>query len=45
MADEQLKQQIDEYVDAVWEDLINDMGRLVAIESVENLDEAKPGEP
>ncbi|MDY2788272.1 MAG: Sapep family Mn(2+)-dependent dipeptidase [Atopobium sp.] len=45
MADEQLKQEIAEYVDRVWEDVIVDIDKLVQIESVENMDEAKPGEP
>ena len=45
MADEQLKQEIAEYVDRVWEDVVVDIDKLVQIESVENMDEAKPGEP
>lgn len=45
MADEQLKQEIADYVDRVWEDVIVDIEKLVQIESVENLAEAAPGAP
>ncbi|MCI1664911.1 MAG: Sapep family Mn(2+)-dependent dipeptidase [Atopobiaceae bacterium] len=44
-ADDALKREIDDYVDRAWDDLVDDMDSLVSIESVENLDEAKPGEP
>ena len=45
MADEQLKQQVDAYVDEVWEDVVADIRSLVKIESVEDLDAAEPGKP
>lgn len=45
MSQESYKNDISQYVDDVWEDVISDLKDLVAIESVENLDEAKPGEP
>ena len=34
MADEQLKQDIANYVDEVWEDVVTNIDRLVRIESV-----------
>ena len=37
MADEQLMQEIDRYVDEVWEDYIQDVIDLVAIYSPEDL--------
>ncbi|MBQ9058537.1 MAG: Sapep family Mn(2+)-dependent dipeptidase [Atopobiaceae bacterium] len=40
-----LVQKAQEYVDEVWEDLVADIGRLVAIESVEDLGQAKPNAP
>lgn len=43
--DDELKKRVDAYVDEVWEDVIEDIRSLVKIESVENLDEAKPGMP
>lgn len=45
MADEQLKQQVDAYVDEVWEDVVEDIRSLVKIESVEDLGAAEPGKP
>ena len=45
MADEQLKQDIANYVDEVWEDVVTDIDRLVRIESVEDLEHAEPGSP
>lgn len=45
MADEKFRQEIDAYVDGVWEDYIADLGNLVAIESAENLAEAGEGHP
>ena len=40
MADEQLKQQVDQYVEGVWEDVVEDIRSLVKIESVEDLEAA-----
>ena len=45
MADELLKQQIDEYIDNVWEDLVADIATLVEVDSVEDLASARPGAP
>ena len=45
MADEQLKQQVDQYVEEVWEDVVEDIRSLVKIESVEDLEAAEPGKP
>lgn len=45
MADEKLKQEIEAYVDEVWEDVIADMDKLVAIESVQDLTQTGPGMP
>lgn len=45
MVDEQLRQQVDAYVDEVWEDVVEDIRTLVRIESVEDLDAAEPGKP
>ncbi len=40
MADEELKQNIHAFVESNWEDIVRDISRLVAIESVEDLDSA-----
>ena len=45
MADDQLKQEAHEYVEAVWEDVVADIASLVAIRSVEDMDHAEPGKP
>ena len=45
MADKQLKQQVDQYVEGVWEDVVEDIRSLVKIESVEDLEAAEPGKP
>ena len=45
MVDEQFKQQVDAYVDEVWEDVVADIARLVHHESVEDLAAAEPGKP
>ena len=45
MVDEQFKQQVDAYVDEVWEDVVADIARLVRHESVEDLSAAEPGKP
>ena len=45
MVDETFKQQVDAYVDEVWEDVVEDVRTLVRIESVEDLDAAEPGKP
>lgn len=45
MADEELKERVDAYVDEVWEDVVGDIRTLVQVESVEDLDHAEPGKP
>ena len=45
MADEQLMQEIEAYVDSVWEDVIADITTLVAVDSVEDLAGAREGAP
>ena len=45
MTDEELKSQVDAYVDEVWEDVVSDMGLLIQVESVEDKDHAAPGMP
>lgn len=45
MVDEQFKQQVDAYVDEVWEDVVADIDRLVRHDSVEDLSAAEPGKP
>ncbi len=45
MIDEQLKRDVDAYVDEVWEDVVKDMDRLVRHDSVEDLSAAEPGKP
>ncbi|OUO48511.1 peptidase M20 [Olsenella sp. An285] len=45
MVDEQFKQQVDAYVDEVWEDVVADIDRLVRHESVEDISAAEPGKP
>ena len=45
MVDEQFKQQVDAYVDEVWEDVVADIDRLVRHDSVEDLAAARPGMP
>ena len=45
MADEELKAEVDAYVDEVWEDAVKDIDYLVQVESVEDLDHAEPGKP
>ena len=45
MADENLKKEIVDFVDDQWENVVKDISRLVAIESVEDLASAKEGEP
>jgi len=45
MADGSLKDRAKEYVDEVWEDVVDDIRRLVRIRSVEDLDRAEPGMP
>lgn len=41
----QLKQDVESYVDEVWEDVVEDIRSLVKIESVEDLEHAEPGKP
>jgi succinyl-diaminopimelate desuccinylase len=43
--EDQLKADVDAYVEEVWEDVIKDINKLVQIRSVENLDHAAPGMP
>ena len=45
MVDEQFKQQVDAFVDEVWEDVVADIDRLVRHESVEDLSAAEHGKP
>ena len=45
MADEELKAEVDAYVDEVWEDVVRDIDYLVQVESVEDLEGAAPGSP
>ncbi len=45
MNEEQLKQDVDAYVDEIWEDAVEDIRTLVKIESVEDLEHAEPGKP
>ena len=45
MVDEQLKREVDAYVEEVWEDVVADMDRLVRHDSVEDLEHAEPGKP
>ncbi|WP_058270230.1 Sapep family Mn(2+)-dependent dipeptidase [Olsenella massiliensis] len=45
MADERLKQEVDEYVDEVWEDVVEDIRSLVRIRSVEDLSHATAADP
>ena len=48
MTDEQLNQlkaDVDAYVDEVWEDVVADIDRLVRHDSVEDLAAAEPGKP
>lgn len=45
MNEQQLKQDVDTFVDEVWEDVIEDIRTLVKIESVEDLEHAEPGKP
>ncbi len=45
MVDEHFKAQVDAYVDEIWDDAVEDMRTLVAVESVEDLAHAAPGMP
>ena len=45
MNEQQLKQDVDDFVDEVWEDVVEDIRALVKIESVEDLEHAEPGKP
>lgn len=45
MMEEQLKADVDAYVDEVWEDVVADIARLVRHDSVEDLSAARPGMP
>jgi succinyl-diaminopimelate desuccinylase len=43
--EEQLRADIDAYVDEVWEDVVADIGELVSLRSVEDLSRAAEGTP
>lgn len=43
--DDELQREIDEYIDANWQTVIEDMRALVRIPSVEDLDAAAPNAP
>jgi succinyl-diaminopimelate desuccinylase len=45
MAQPDIKQRIDAYVDEVWEDVVSDISELVSHPSVEDLSKAEPGKP
>ena len=45
MSEEKLCAEIDSYLDANWDSIVADIERVVKIESVEELDKAKPGAP
>lgn len=45
MADDELKSQVESYVDEVWENVVSDIDYLVQVESVEDTDHAQPGKP
>ena len=45
MDEQQLKADVDAFVDEVWEDVVADIRTLVKIESVEDLEHAEPGKP
>lgn len=45
MADDELLQEIDAYLDANWEAMVTDIAKLVRIDSVEDLDAATDGAP
>lgn len=45
MADEKLKAQAHEFVEKHWDDIVEDITKLVEIRSVEDLDHAAPGMP
>lgn len=40
-----LKERAQDYIDRVWEEVVEDIARLVAIRSVEDLEHACPGKP
>lgn len=45
MTDEQLRSDVDAFVDEVWEDVVRDIDLLVRHDSVEDLAHAEPGRP
>jgi succinyl-diaminopimelate desuccinylase len=45
VSDEQLKQDVEKYVEEVWEDVVEDIRSLVRIDSVEDLAHAESGKP
>ncbi|WP_321973346.1 Sapep family Mn(2+)-dependent dipeptidase [Paratractidigestivibacter sp.] len=45
MDEQQLKRDVDAYVDEIWEDAVEDIRTLVKIESVEDRAHAEPGKP
>ncbi len=45
MSDDELKKEVRQYVEDVWEDAVKDIESLVAIRSVEDMEHAAPGMP
>lgn len=45
MTDEELKVEVESFIDEVWEDVVEDIRTLVRINSVEDLTQAAPGAP
>ena len=45
MADEELKRQAHDFVEANWEDIVKDIEDLVAVRSVEDMEHATEGMP
>ncbi len=45
MDEQQLKRDVDAYVNQIWEDAVEDIRTLIKIESVEDLEHAEPGKP
>ena len=45
MSDERLRDEIEEYVNGVWPDVVADIASLVEVNSVEDLEHAAPGAP
>lgn len=45
MVVKQKQARVEAYIERVWPQVVKDLGRLVAIDSVENLEHAQPGSP